>query len=359
VTVELGKAITANTFTIYGEPTKKYQPKNFVLYGGMELSAMNVLASVTDAELDGDNIVVRFDDATIKYYSLIVTDTYATTQRYRYICYRRAEFSYSGTTVDLLAPNDSSISYYGDWAKVSGAYTFGYNYRSRGGYFTLDFEGVQFELFLNQGAYFYVEIDGQVIQSLDFANDGSNLAYMSPLLSFGKHTVKVVSQSTMCVDAIGIAQTNCNHATFNPDVGKGVGVINATVVTNANNGSWQATDSADGSGEYIVDNDEVLNYNNVLSGLDEGTVSCSIDYPQADEPSMANTIMDNGEELLTPDNANLPNTYMPHADMVIKDAPSILDKISKQTWIIIGCIAGGVLIAMAVCIGIIIYKRNH
>lgn len=208
ITVDLGSEYTADTFTIYGAAARRYQPKSFVLYGGTSPDNMTVLASVENAALEGDNVVVTFGECNVRYYKLVVTDTYDGSAN-KYIAYRYAVFSNSAE-VNRVAPvnggiqlSPDTLSYFGNWSLCSQFSTFGHTYAADNGRATFSFSGTAFGVLCPAGqGSFDVYIDGVFAATVNCSGSETAPAYVSPVLDNGEHTVELHSGGKFAIDSI-------------------------------------------------------------------------------------------------------------------------------------------------------------
>lgn len=203
ITVDLGEVMRANTFTIYGEPTRRYQPKNFVLYGGTSPDDMHVIASVQNAVLVGDDVVITFDEEEFRYYKLVVTDTYSD---YGYIAFRRVQPSYVSAVLEgavQLSPDE--LSYTGNWQVCPGA-SFGHSYVCSGGAARLNFTGTRFGVLSCNGENFVsfdVYIDGEYADTVIYGGSKEKqLLYVSGELNCGEHEVELRSLNPFNIDSV-------------------------------------------------------------------------------------------------------------------------------------------------------------
>lgn len=201
MTVDLGKTVRANTFTIYGEPSRQYQPKDFVLYGGTAADDLDVIAEVNDSARTGNNVVVTFAERDLRYYKLIVTDTHAGGPKY--IAFRRAEISYSVLGGALVSPDDACLAYRGEWALSQTLSSFGHVYVGKNAELSFEFTGTRFAVFSSAENYgaFEVYIDGKKVgTAAPSASGACAVAYLSEELSAGAHTVTL--RGSMNVDSL-------------------------------------------------------------------------------------------------------------------------------------------------------------
>lgn len=205
ITVDLGENMRVNRFTVYGEPSRQYQPKNFVLYGGLSSDQMDVIAQVTDAPRTDYDVVVDFQERELRYYKLVVTETYSD---YGYIAFRRAEPSLEGHALEgavQLSPD--TLEYRGGWQVCPGLYTFGHAYCGGNASASFTFTGSCFGIIGLDCADctdFEVYIDGSPAGTATYSASGkTKLVYASPQLDYGEHVVELKG-SAFNIDSIAV-----------------------------------------------------------------------------------------------------------------------------------------------------------
>ena len=206
LTVDLGKAMRANRFTVYGEPSRRYQPKNFRLYGGSDPENLELIAEVQNSERINDNVIVDFEERELRYYKIVVTDTWA--EGPKYIAFRRAEMSYTVPGAVQLSPDESMFTYRGNW-KISneGLSTFGHRYEGGNAVLEFTFTGTRFGILSRiseEYGAFEVLIDGAVAKNFAAASEGQSVgvSFLSGELAAGEHTVAVRSKQKFNVDSV-------------------------------------------------------------------------------------------------------------------------------------------------------------
>ena len=206
LTVDLGETMRANRFTVYGEPSRRYQPKNFVLYGGMDLENLELIAEVQNSERINDNVAVDFAERELRYYKIVVTDTWA--EGPKYIAFRRAEMSYTLPGAVQLSPDEDMFSYRGNW-KLSGAglSSFGHRYEGENAVLEFTFTGTRLGILscLSSGfGEFEVLIDGKAAENAAAKGrgEGVGISFLSGQLSAGGHTVAVRSKQKFNIDSV-------------------------------------------------------------------------------------------------------------------------------------------------------------
>ena len=208
ITVDLGSEYVADTFTIYGAAGRGYQPKSFVLWGGSSRDDMTVLATVENAVLTGNDVVVSFGERAVRYYRLVVTDTFDTSSN-RYIAYRYATFGNSAE-VEKVSPveggvqlSPDTLSYFGNWSLRSGLSTFGHAYVANGGSAAFTFSGTAFAVLCPAfSGRADVYIDGVFYASVSGSQLSRMPAYVSPVLPDGEHAVELRAEGEFIIDSI-------------------------------------------------------------------------------------------------------------------------------------------------------------
>lgn len=203
LTVDLGKTVRANRLTIYGEPSRQYQPKDFCLYGGESLDDLELISDVTDAPRTGADVVADFAERELRYYKLVVTDTWATGPKY--IAFRRAAFSYALPDGAWRSPDEDMFVYKGNWTVAGGLATFGHFYVGENASMEFTFTGTRLAILSQRSAEygaFEVLIDGAPAAALPRAGEGVGIAFLSEELPAGSHTVVVRSREKFNVDSV-------------------------------------------------------------------------------------------------------------------------------------------------------------
>ena len=205
ITVDLKENITANQIVIYGEPTKLYLPKTLKLYLGNDINNLELVLDIKEATKSGNNIVLNFNEKSFRYYKLVVTDTYQTSQSAnKYIAYREIKFNLAYQNGTLLSP-DTNFLYQGDFNIVSGLAEFGHYYVGQNSTITYDFKGSKF-LVLGKENYNYKDleiiIDDKVININKETTD--NILYLSEDLENTSHKIVIRSKNEFYFNALVI-----------------------------------------------------------------------------------------------------------------------------------------------------------
>ena len=200
---DLGETIRANRFTVYGEPSRAYQPKNFALYGGTSMDDLELIAEVENAPRTGSDVIVNFEERPVRCYKIVVTDTWSVGPKY--IAFRRAEMSYALDGGALVSPDDAMFTYRGNWQITNELATFGHLYEGQNASVEFTFEGTRFAVLACDCAdygVFEVLVDGEPVGMSDPRGRGAQKpVYLSELLPQGEHTVVLRSRSRFNIDS--------------------------------------------------------------------------------------------------------------------------------------------------------------
>lgn len=211
VLVDLGETITANQMTLIGNPSyHHYYAKTFTLYVGNDLNDMHLLANVTASTYRSNNVVVKFDPASFRYYELNVTATYANSN---YLAFRYIEFSnqFNGELVSL---DDKRVSLYNTWEKKNAVCAFGMIYiGQKDSKAEFKFNGTRIGIKSYTSAEygkFRVLIDGALVATVDL-NQSLNqvcLVYKNEHLENKEHSIVIQ----------GINKFNIESFVYGPDL---------------------------------------------------------------------------------------------------------------------------------------------
>lgn len=213
LTVDIGKTVTANTFTLYF-PTEsnfdKYYCTHFKVYAGETREDLKLVHSAENAQRAGNKTIsVAFDEPVkLRYYKLVVTD--AANRSDKQFAIRKLEWSYSVSGGNVISPDakrltyfengrreeESAVKYTGNWSSKAAPSSFGTvktGDASSSASFT--FEGERIAVFSCAGLWqgtFEIYIDGEkACDAKSPEGGGKVLAFMSGKLGEGKHTVTV------------------------------------------------------------------------------------------------------------------------------------------------------------------------
>mgnify|MGYP002521004722 CR=1 FL=1 len=204
--VNLNQTLTCNKIVITSRTSGQYNlPSSFMLYGGTDKDNLELLGTYTNLSLNGNKVEATFDEKTISYYKLYVTDTKSQNGGNKYVTISQIDFYYIFEG-ELNAPN--VLTYYK--SNTTSAYkqitfsTYGYVVKSTG-ISEYRFKGIGFVLFAMQDSDCKVEIniDG-VTKTIDLNNSGQrDCIYSITGLQNTGHIVSIkVISGTLCVDSI-------------------------------------------------------------------------------------------------------------------------------------------------------------
>ncbi len=197
IVVELDRSVTANRFTVVGDPTRVYLPTAYKLYLGNGPEDMSLVADVTGAAVANNSVSVSFPMQSFRYYRLTVTDTSAVNQQYRYIAFRGVEFSVYAPNGEQASPDEERFSYYGSWSQESVLSTFGHVNYAKSGEIRFEFNGTRFAISSLCGesyGKFKVYVDGELVATptLSSSLERVERVFLSGELSDTVHSVKIV-----------------------------------------------------------------------------------------------------------------------------------------------------------------------
>lgn len=206
ITVDLGSTFNANALTIVGEPSRKYYPKSFKLYAGTTLENMTLVGEYNNVAAQNNNITVNFSERTMRYYKLEVTETYDTSTS-KYIAFRTINVHYSRNNGKQIGLTDEMFKYKGDWKQEQEFSTFGSLFTVSKGEFEFTFEGTSFAILSQYGSQYEnmeIYIDGVNYGSINLNGEASysQMVYLSEILEYGTHTVKIVANGYVNLDSI-------------------------------------------------------------------------------------------------------------------------------------------------------------
>ena len=160
-----------------------------------------------DAEVSDNKTVIRFREKNVRYYKLIVTDTYANTPKY--IAFRKMNFSlvYDGFT--RLSPDDGRIVYKGNWKKTVAFSSFGHVLEGRNNATAeFGFYGSQFAIyseFSDVFGAFDIVLDGEYLATVN-PRETEGPAFLSELMEEKWHKVVLCGKEDVpfCVESVAL-----------------------------------------------------------------------------------------------------------------------------------------------------------
>lgn len=208
ITVDIGKIVEANTFTIYYPAESgfaQYYATAFKVYAGKTLEEMTLAYETNYGDKTYNAMVVTLEKPIkLRYYKLVVSNAKRADKQF---ALRKLEWSYSAMGEvfsanakvldyyenDVVAERDA-VKYTGEWKQKSafgffGTVNVGGAYSSA----TFRFEGTQIAVFSEldsrYGSY-DIYIDGERVYIADISEgSGVEMMYLSETLQDGEHTV--------------------------------------------------------------------------------------------------------------------------------------------------------------------------
>ncbi len=204
--VNLNQTITCNKIVITSRISGQYNiPSTFMLYGGIDKDNLKLLGTYSNLSLNGNKVEAMFNEETISYYKLYVTDTKSQNGGNKYVTIAQIDFYYI-LKGELNAP--TKLTYYKsnktNAHKQTTFSTYGYVVKSTG-LSEYRFKGTGFALFAMQDNDCRVEIniDG-VTKTIDLQCDNKKECIFSIYgIENTDHIVSIkVISGTLCVDSI-------------------------------------------------------------------------------------------------------------------------------------------------------------
>ncbi len=210
ITVDLGKVITANKFTLTGRlnngaGNQNQTPKSFTLYVGNTPETLQELFTVENGTVSGITIQQAFERTSFRYYKIVVRQTV----QGRFAAIANIEFSDNIPNGNLITPDHDMFTYTGNWSGLQTNATFGHIYVGQSGAtVSFTFTGTRLALLSSfaEGTDFTVTIDGRVVPSIELKDDQNpyGVSYISSELSNGSHSVTVKCNTKANIDSVVI-----------------------------------------------------------------------------------------------------------------------------------------------------------
>ncbi len=217
LTVDLGKAISANSIVLYpnilNNNCRNAFPKAFTLEGSLDGTDFFVMGEFTDIIKPSVSAELIFDGAesrSFRYYRLTVTATHSGSKRF---ALGEIEFvnalRLTGNGANLVAPADPSLVYGGEWKSRSVQSSYGYAYVGKvGSKINFEFIGTRLAVFTTKGCEenFEVYIDGKLCESIEItpSEGGFTVTYISQKLGGGNHKAEIRCTGEACFDSFAV-----------------------------------------------------------------------------------------------------------------------------------------------------------
>ncbi|MCM1289755.1 MAG: M60 family metallopeptidase [Corallococcus sp.] len=205
--IDTGKAQVVNRMTIYSQ----YRPngdwkvaKSFTLYGSLDGEEFFTVGEFTNVPRSGSTVTVNFDAAYLRYYKLVITESYS------------GEIIIGG--IELLkaveikggkqySPDNDKFLCTGPWKAEQASSSFGHVYvGDKGAEMKFEFEGTRVGIISSKyyGKNFEVYVDGQLVESIALKKDDNDFAvcYLTSELAQGKHSVVVKCVGEANIDSV-------------------------------------------------------------------------------------------------------------------------------------------------------------
>ena len=209
IAMDMGEAKTVNRINLFSQhrPNGDWKvPTAFKLLGSLDGNEFFTVGDFSQVPHNGANITMDFEEATFRYYRLIITGSYST-----HIIISEIElwkvFEINGG--NLLSPDDETFTFKGNWSTESANATFGHVYTGKkNATVTFEFTGTRLAVLASKhfDRNIEVRIDGKKIESIaliPFENLTTDFGctYISPVLDIGKHKVEIKCKGDANIDS--------------------------------------------------------------------------------------------------------------------------------------------------------------
>ncbi|MDE6188746.1 MAG: M60 family metallopeptidase, partial [Clostridia bacterium] len=205
----LGEPQTVNRLTVTARNHNGMGegPKDFTIFGSNDGSDYFLVGEYTNVPTSNNQVVVNFEDATFKYFKLVITN--AQTSGY-YLVLGEIILTHAFEVFGgkMYSPDNDMFTYRGagKWTLVRPISNFGHVYLGKNkAVVEFEFEGSRVGIMSSTayGSAFEVKIDGKTVRSISLkeAESGTFMSYLSPELESGKHKVKVVCKGKANIDS--------------------------------------------------------------------------------------------------------------------------------------------------------------
>ena len=209
LTFDLGGERTINRISFYCRNNNGMleTPKAFTVEGSLDGETWFNVAEYTDAPRNGHNVTVDFDDATMRYCRIKISQTHQGNGSY-YVVIGEITFTHSTEILGgtQYSPDDKMFTYKGEWKTQSCHANFGHVYIGKNATMEFEFDGTRLGIFASKfyGKNYEVHIDGKIVESATVKEDNGDysLVYLSPELQNGKHQVVIYCHEEGNIDSI-------------------------------------------------------------------------------------------------------------------------------------------------------------
>ena len=208
ITVDLGKMVEANKFTLTGmlyngASNKNQTPNSFTLFLGETLNDMREIQTVENGNVQGVTIELDFERTHFRYYKLIVRKTVEG----RFASITNIEFSNNISNGKQFSLDNEMFSFTGNWNGMQTQSSFGHVYVGKAGStVSFNFTGKRLAILSSSvfGKNFEVTIDGRKISSIELEEitNSYGASYVSSELTNTTHTVVIKCLSDSNIDSI-------------------------------------------------------------------------------------------------------------------------------------------------------------
>lgn len=211
-TIDMGEVKAINRMVIYSQYRPNGDWKNakaFTLQGSIDGEEYFEVGSFKDVPHSNEVSTVNFPEKEFRYYKLTVTQSHGS-----HVIIGEIEMwnidEINGAT--QYSPDEARFKYSGSWKIAQSNSSFGHVYLgSKGDEVTFEFNTTTDNGRLGilttdkYGQNIDVYVDGKLVTSVKLKNDvGSALRFLTPTLSKGKHTVKIVCGGDVGIDSFVI-----------------------------------------------------------------------------------------------------------------------------------------------------------
>lgn len=209
LTFDLGSERTINRISFYCRNSNGMleTPKAFTVEGSLDGETWFDVAAFTEAPRNGHYVIVDFEDATMKYCRISISQTHQGSGKY-YVVIGEITFMhiYEILGGKLYSPDNAMFTYKGNWQTVSCNANFGHVYVGKDATMEFEFEGTKLGLIASKyyGQNYEILIDGELVQSVEVKEDNGDysLVFLSPELEEGKHSVVIYLPQEGNIDSV-------------------------------------------------------------------------------------------------------------------------------------------------------------